>query len=113
MQKTKKTIKQYIKKNPDVDFDKYLAKEIKAPENKKRYLEEKMKLEIALEIYRLRESQKLTQAQLAKRAKMPQANIARIEKGEHLLTISTLVKILSALNQTVNIKIGHKNILSL
>jgi len=110
MTNLEKRIKKYIKDNPDVRFDLYLKEQLKDKEFKKLYEQERMKTEIAIEIYRLRKKQKMTQAQLAKNIKMPQANIARIEQAQHLPTLITLAKIFDALGQTVNINLGQKSI---
>ena len=110
MASKEKKLRKYIKENPDVRFDLYLEEQLKDKEFKKLYEQERMKTEIAIEIYRLRQRKKMTQAQLAKSIKMPQANIARIEQGQHLPTLITLAKIFDALGQTVNIKFGQKSI---
>jgi len=105
-----KKIRKYIRNNPSVRFDLHLKEKLKDKEFKKLYEQERMKTKIAIEIFRLRKKRKITQAQLAKDVKMPQANIARIEQGQHMPTLNTLVKIFDALGQTVNIKLGQKNI---
>ena len=110
MTNQEKKLKKYIKENPDVRFDLHLKEKLKNKEFKKLYEQERMKTEIAIEIYRLRKRRKMTQAQLAKNTKMPQANIARIEQAQHLPTLNTLAKIFDALGQTVNIRFAQKSI---
>lgn len=111
MTNEEKKIKNYIEKNPDVRFDLLLKEQLKNKRFRELYEKEKAHSEIILEILRLRKEQKLTQAQLAKKINLPQSNIARIEQGQHLPAIKTLVKIFEALGQTVQITVGQKNIL--
>ncbi len=103
-------VKKYIKENPDVDFHLYLKNRLKNKRFMELFEKESARSEIALEVLRLRRAQKLTQAQLAKKIKIPQSNIARIERGAHFPAIKTLVKIFEALGQSVKITIGKKNI---
>lgn len=62
------------------------------------YQEEKRLLTLAIEIADARKKKRLTQTQLAKKAGMPQSQIARIESGSHNVTIGTLNRVASALN---------------
>ena len=55
-------------------------------------------LDIALQISKTRKRKNITQVQLAKRAGMPQSQIARIESGNHNVTLGTLNRVTSALN---------------
>jgi len=48
-------------------------------------------------IYECRLSKKMSQAELAQRAGLAQANLSNIEKGKRDLTVSTLIRIASAL----------------
>ena len=58
-------------------------------------------LDISLQISQTRKKRKITQVQLAKKAGMPQSQIARIESGNHNVTIGTLNRVASALNLRV------------
>jgi len=110
MSNLEKKIEKYVKDNPDVRFDLHLERELKDKKFKKLFEQEQIKSQIALEIFRLRKAQKLTQAQLAKNIKVPQANIARIEQAQHLPTLNTLSKIFNSLGEKVCIQIGQKSI---
>ncbi|MFA6474422.1 MAG: helix-turn-helix transcriptional regulator [Patescibacteria group bacterium] len=79
----------------------YLYKLQKNKEYKKLLKEEKDLLDIALQISQTRRKRKITQVQLAKRAGMPQSQIARIESGNHNVTIGTLNRVAGALNLRV------------
>ncbi len=67
--------------------------------------EVKMHLKIAKIIKELRIKSGLTQEQLAKKAKVSQPMIARLEKGDQdrVPTLSTINKVLSALGHEVDI----------
>lgn len=70
----------------------------KNKEYRKLLKEERELLNIAIEIAEARKRKRLTQVQLAKRIGMPQSQIARIESGNHNVTVGTLNKVASALN---------------
>ena len=59
--------------------------------------------DIAIQIAETRKKRRITQVQLAKKVGMPQSQIARIESGNHNITIETLSKIAGALDVRVNI----------
>ena len=58
-------------------------------------------LEIGSQIYLRRLEKGMTQAELARRAGIPQPNLSNIEKGKRDLTISTLARIAHALGVNV------------
>lgn len=55
-------------------------------------------LDIAIEIAEARKRRRLTQTQLAKKAGMPQSQVALIESGSHNVTIRNLTRIANALD---------------
>lgn len=55
-------------------------------------------LSIGYEIQQKRRKNNLTQAELARRAGLPQPNLSNIEKGRQDLTVSTLIRIAQALD---------------
>jgi ribosome-binding protein aMBF1 (putative translation factor) len=79
----------------------YLYQFQKNKEYKKLLKEEEKLLDIALQISSTRKRRKITQVQLAKKAGMPQSQIARIESGNHNVTIGTLNRVAGALNLKV------------
>jgi len=85
------------------DFQKYLAQQLKNPQFKKHYDEYSKQLEIAYQILELRKQKNISQAQLAKRLKTKQGNIARIEAGKQNLSIQTLNSIARALNSDLTV----------
>ncbi len=54
-------------------------------------------LPIGQGLYLARMAKKMTQAELARRTQIPQANISNIEKGKRDITVSTLLRICAAL----------------
>lgn len=84
-------------------FDDFKA-EVKDPEFRRGVQEEYRKLELSLEVMRLRKAVKLTQAQLAKKLKTNQSAIARIESGQENITIETLSKIAAAFKKRLVVR---------
>lgn len=80
-------------------FDKYLKSKLKDKEIAVSYEEVKMHLKIAKIIEELRLKAGFTQAQLAKKSKVSQPMIARLEKGDQdrVPTLATINKVLTAL----------------
>ena len=99
MDKNKKQLKA-------VDFQEYLAKQLKDPEFKKYYDEYGRQLEIAYQILQLRKRKKMSQAELAKKIGTKQSNVARMETGQQNFTIEMLQKIASVFG--CNLKVEFK-----
>ena len=69
-----------------------------SPERRERYEEEATKLDLWLQLVRARQDAELTQAELAKRLGVSQAQVARIEKrGYEAYTLNTLRRYVGAL----------------
>ena len=75
----------------------------KTSEFKKGYKEESLRIALAHRIKSEREKQKLTQKIVAKRSSMPQSVIARIESGEHSISVDTLGKVANALGKQIDL----------
>jgi len=56
---------------------------------------------LAMKLKRLRTAQEMTQEALAKKARLTQVHIARLESGNHDPTLGTLQKLAKALRVTV------------
>lgn len=69
----------------------------------KSYNEEAMRLNLVVEIKRVRKEKRMTQLAVAKKAKMPQSVIARIESGQHSISLATLNRIAHALGKRVQL----------
>lgn len=97
MNKTKKS------KNP-IDFQKYLAKELKSSKMKKYFEEHGKQLEIAYQILQLRKQEGISQAELAKKIGTTQSNVARMEAGEQNFTTETLQRIASVFHRDLKVE---------
>jgi transcriptional regulator with XRE-family HTH domain len=64
--------------------------------------------EISAMLLELRRIKKLTQVQLAKRSGIQQADISRMENGNHIPTTSTLLKLMKALDVTIELNVHPK-----
>lgn len=94
--------KQNLKK--PVDFQEYLAEQLKNPKFKQYYDEFGQQLEIAYAILQLRKKLKLSQKVIAKKIGTSQSNIARIESGNENMTVQTLHKIAKAYKRDLKIE---------
>ncbi|OGH56665.1 MAG: hypothetical protein A3G34_05105 [Candidatus Lindowbacteria bacterium RIFCSPLOWO2_12_FULL_62_27] len=78
-------------------FQEHLKKELKDPEFRKHFDEERRALALAIKISKLRERRGLTQKELAKAMGTSQQAVSRIESGEYEgFTLKTLEKIAEA-----------------
>ena len=85
-------------------FKSRLREDLKDPEFKRHYEEEKQALQLAMKITALREQKGLSQQQLAKLMGTSQQAISRIESGEYEgFTLKTLEKVAEATGMKVKI----------
>jgi len=93
-----------MKKEKARTFRSRLREDLKDPEFKAHYEEEKQALMLAIKIAELRENKGLSQQQLAKLMGTSQQAISRIESGEYEgFTLKTLEKIAGATGMKVKI----------
>jgi DNA-binding XRE family transcriptional regulator len=86
-------------------FQSRLREDLRNPEFKAHYLEEKQALKLAMKIAELREKKGLSQQQLAKLMGTSQQAISRIESGKYEgFTLKTLEKIAEATGMRVKIE---------
>jgi DNA-binding XRE family transcriptional regulator len=86
-------------------FQGRLREDMKDPEFKKCYQEERQALKLAMQIAELRERKGLSQQELAKLMGTSQQAISRIESGEYEgFTLKTLEKIAEATGMRVKIE---------
>ena len=94
-----------MKKGKVRTFQSRLREDMKDPEFKAHYEEEKQALMLAIKIAELREKKGLSQQQLAKLMGTSQQAISRIESGEYEgFTLRTLEKIAEATGTRVKIE---------
>ena len=88
------------------DLDKLIKKQSKRIKNfnEKLSIEEK-KLEIAIQIAKMRKKSGLTQKDLAKELKIKPLVISRIERGEHNITLDLLYRIARTFNKNVRLQL--------
>lgn len=84
-------------------LDETIARKQRSVRFRKAYSEEMSQLRLAHEIKTLRQKMKMTQIQVAAKAKMPQSVIARIESGTHSFSIATLHKIAQVFGKQVSL----------
>jgi DNA-binding XRE family transcriptional regulator len=89
-----------MKKIKTISSDKLLKKQLKNKDFAREYKKQEKEFKIAIEVIELRKRARMTQAELAQKAKTSQSAIARLESGEyHNLSLSFLRKVASALNK--------------
>lgn len=93
--------KKYI---PYSSFDDDLKEELKNPSFRAKYKKAGERIEAAYSILEMRHKAKLTQKELAKKMKVSQSVIARIERGSENLTIATLSKLATACGKKFKFK---------
>lgn len=92
------------RKYDGIDFQKYLAGQLKNPKIGKYYNEYGKQLEIAYQISELRKKDGMSQAELADKIGTTQSNVARMEAGQQNFTTDTLQKIAIALRRDLRIE---------
>ena len=94
-----------MKKEKVRTFRSRLREDLKDPEFKTHYQEERQALKLAMKIVKLREKKGLSQQQMAKLMGTSQQAISRIESGEYEgFTLKTLEKIAEATGTKVKIE---------
>lgn len=94
-----------MKKDKVRTFQSRLREDMKDPEFKKHYQEERQALILAMKITELRNQKGLTQQELAKLMGTSQQAISRIESGDYEgFTLKTLEKIAEATGMRVKIE---------
>ncbi len=85
-------------------FQDRLNEELKSPIFAKAYEEEEVYVSLAIEIAKLREKSKLSQAELAKKLHTSQQMISRLE-GSHneSFSLKTLIKLAKAFNKKLSV----------
>ncbi|KAF0154631.1 MAG: transcriptional regulator [Syntrophaceae bacterium] len=94
-----------MKKGKIRTFQSRLREDIKDPEFKTHYQEERQALKLAMKIAELRDQKGLSQQELAKLMGTSQQAISRIESGEYEgFTLKTLEKIAEATGMRIKIE---------
>ena len=83
--------------------DEVFSKHTRSKKFREGYHEENARLALVKQVKELRKGEKITQKELARRAKMPQSAIARIEKGEKGFTIGTISRIAEVFGKEIKL----------
>lgn len=88
-----------------IKFKDYLKKELKDPEFSEAFDEEEIYASLAIQIAKIRQQEKLTQKELAKRLHTTQQTISRLENiYDKSYSIQTLIKLARILDKRVSVK---------
>ncbi len=88
------------------DFEAYVQQQLRDPEFARHFAEASERMEIALQIIKLREAHGLTQAQLAERVGTSQQTISRLENpGYQGHSLRTLRRIADALDARIEVRV--------
>jgi len=87
-----------------MSFRKHLAEEMKNPEFKKAYEEEKRLLDLSYAIVKAREESGLTQKELAQKSHVTQQQLSKIENGVNC-NMLTFIRVSNALGLGLTISI--------
>lgn len=82
-----------ITKKDFIPLSRALEKKMKSKRFRELFSEAMARRILAMELKALRAKQKMTQQQVAIKAKMPQSVIARIESGNHSASLATLQQV--------------------
>jgi DNA-binding XRE family transcriptional regulator len=83
-------------------FNKYLNEQLKDPQFRQAFEEEKRLLELGLKIAEARENQGLSQKELAQKCNVTQQQLSKIENGVNC-NLLTFMKVSSTLGLTINL----------
>ncbi|MBI5004099.1 helix-turn-helix transcriptional regulator [Candidatus Kaiserbacteria bacterium] len=103
----KKATSKIIKTDTDKEtikwhsFEETFGRVSKTKEFQTAYTEEIIRLKLAKQVRELRLSKNLTQKNVAEKAGMPQSVVARLESGEHSISVDTLGKVAYALGKHI------------
>jgi transcriptional regulator with XRE-family HTH domain len=90
------------------DLDDSLKRKLQNPEFRAAYDAEDKRIELVLQIIKLRQRRGMTQSDLAKAIGTRQANVSRLERFDANLTLGTLEKVAQALGANLQIDLGQK-----
>ncbi len=84
-------------------LDDFLKRKLQNPDFRAAYDAEDKRIELVLQIIKLRQERGMTQADLAKAIGTRQANVSRLERLDANLTLGTLKKVARALGASLRI----------
>lgn len=91
-------------KNVASRWTRFYRKQMEDPAIREMVAKELENLRLGVQIAKLRDRQRLSQARLAARADMPGSKVSAIENSPRNLTVATLIRIAHALNRRLEIR---------
>ena len=88
-----------------IDFDSVKKKLLQDPDVAREYESHQTEFDIARALIRARLRAKMTQLDVAKNMKTSQSQIARLESGNHLPSLSTIKRYATAIDQHIKIDV--------
>jgi len=88
-----------------ISFEEFKKKALSIPEVAREYEAQRAEFEIARALIKARVKAKMTQAQVAEAMHTSQSQIAKMESGNKLPSVSSLFKYAKAVNQTIHLDI--------
>ena len=88
------------------DYETFRKKLLSDPEVLKEYEAHKAEFEVAMALIKARLAAKLTQLDVAIRMRTSQAQVARLESGQHFPSMSSIHKYAQAVNRKINLSIN-------
>lgn len=88
------------------DYESFREKLLSEPDVLKEYEAHKTEYEVAMSLIKARLASNMTQADVAKRMRTSQAQIARLESGHHFPSIHSIHKYAQAVNRKIFLSIA-------
>lgn len=88
------------------DYETFRKKLLSDPEVLKEYEAHKAEFEVAMALIKARLAAKMTQLDVAIRMRTSQAQVARLESGQHFPSMSSIHKYAQAVNRKINLSIN-------
>ena len=88
------------------DYGTFRKKLLSDPEVLKEYEAHKAEFEVAMALIKARLAAKMTQLDVARKMRTSQAQIARLESGQHFPSMSSIHKYAQAVNRKINLSIN-------
>ena len=105
MKSTNRAPKSDLRNKAHTDLDAHLERKLHDPEFRAAYTAENKRIDLILQIVRLRQQRGLTQAGLARAIGTRQSNVSRLERMEYNFTLGMLDRIAAALGARVQIEL--------
>ena len=88
------------------DYETFRKKLLSDPEVLKEYEAHRAEFEVAMALIKARLAAKMTQLDVAIRMRTSQAQVARLESGQHFPSMSSIHKYAQAVNRKINLSIN-------